>query len=149
MSDRHTNEDDAPRDAGDEALDALLAGADADLQDSLHAALNVDAGLTAIVRKEPRPLADLFSILARSPLVGAFGADAGTGPSVGARGRAGMGGLGSGAGIGFAGAAAGRGGRGQDAEDEEHKRLSYLAEVDPVGVFSDEEPCAPPVIGED
>jgi hypothetical protein len=54
MSGGHTNEDDAPRDARDKALDTLLTGADDDLQDALGAALNVNAGLAAIVGKVPR-----------------------------------------------------------------------------------------------
>lgn len=55
MSSRHTDEDNAPHDAGDEALDTLLAGADGDLQSALGIAPNVGAGFAATVGTTPRP----------------------------------------------------------------------------------------------
>lgn len=67
--------------------------------------------------------------------------------------------MGAGLGRGGAAAASGRtgvgdhlmapmgGGRGKDGEDTEHRRPSYLIEMD--DVFTDGRKVAPPVIGED
>jgi hypothetical protein len=145
MSSRHTNEDNAPHDAGDEALDTLLTGADEDLQDALDAALNVDAGFAAIVGTTPRPATPSLPG-AHTPTPGAAGPGFGAGPVLpfGPSGRTGAGGIGGG----YVGAGAGMGGMGQGREDEEHERPSYLVEPDPDDVFSTDEMTAPPVIGD-
>lgn len=120
MSSRHPDAG-STRDAGDEALDALLAAADHDLQDGLGAALDVDAGLTAIV--DPPVAPDDV----QTPRPHAFGANRG--------------------GAGFGGAGAGFGGYG-GRDDEEEKQPTYLLEPSPEEVFGTDEMAAPPVIGD-
>lgn len=137
MNNRHINEDNAPHDADDEALDALLTGADDDLRNALGAALNVDAGLAAIVETAPTISEARTSTSGRA---------VGSGPLVNFSGNAGFAGAFAGRGGDYS--AAGLGGMGQDREDEEHSRPSYLVEQDADGLFSSDEMTAPPVIGE-